>query len=158
MIKKRNFTNNSLWWLELHILNTSNTTFQYSKTNNVFFLDVTSSFFFFFFLINKKNLNTAYLHPLDGVILKENGYTQYLLPTQTIFFDFKILISLKTALRLQSISSIYSGNSWVERELKEFNGVNFSNLNDTRKLLLNYNYNTDLQYNQYNTIINDIQI
>lgn len=59
---------------------------------------------------------------------------------------------------IQSISSVYSGNSWIEREVREFNKIFFVNLNDTRKLLLSYNYNDTLHYNNYNNIINDINI
>lgn len=48
--------------------------------------------------------------------------------------------------------------TWIEREIKEFNQINFINLIDSRKLLLNYNYNLNLDYSNYNNIINDLKI
>jgi Ni,Fe-hydrogenase III component G len=47
---------------------------------------------------------------------------------------------------------------WCEREVREFNKVNYVNLTDTRKLLSNYNYNENLQYNNFNNILNDIKV
>ena len=46
----------------------------------------------------------------------------------------------------------------MERELKESNNIFFLNLIDNRKLLFNYNYNNNLEYNHFNSIINDIKI
>lgn len=59
---------------------------------------------------------------------------------------------------LISISNIYKSFGWVERELKESNNLVFKGLKDSRKLLLNYNYNINNHYINYNNIINDIKI
>lgn len=72
--------------------------------------------------------------------------------------DFKILTKILFYNNLQSISQIYCGNTWVEREIREFYNILFFNLLDSRKLLSNYNYNHNLEYNQFNNIIYDINI
>jgi hypothetical protein len=92
---------------------------------------------------------------LDSSIINKNNYY---IALQTFFFDLQIFINIKFTNYLTSLSSVYSGNTWVERELKEFNEVYFINLIDNRKLLSNYNYNNNLQYNQFNNIVNDIKI
>ncbi len=156
-MKKKNFLNNKLWWLDSYIMNT-NIKFKYSQISNIYKINISSNFFFFFFLINKKNINNLLISNLDGVIVKNLDLKKYYISLQSFFFDFKILIDISFTNYINSISLIYSGNSWLERELKEFNNVNFINLNDSRKLLLNYNYNNDLTYNNFNNIINDIKI
>ena len=82
----------------------------------------------------------------------------YELNQKSIFFDYQILIESKIKSNFNSLSSIYSGASWIERELKESNTILYTNLNDSRKLLLNYNLNDSIQYNNYNNIINDLLI
>jgi Ni,Fe-hydrogenase III component G len=69
-----------------------------------------------------------------------------------------LLLNINVANNILSISKIYFGNTWVERELKEFNNIYFIGLIDNRKLLSNYNYNNKLNYNQFNSIINDLKI
>jgi Ni,Fe-hydrogenase III component G len=69
-----------------------------------------------------------------------------------------LLLNINVANNILSISKIYFGNTWVERELKEFNNIYFIGLIDSRKLLSNYNYNNKLNYNQFNSIISDLKI
>ena len=38
------------------------------------------------------------------------------------------------------------------------NLINFIQLPDTRKLLSNYTYNTDLIYTNYNTVLNEVLV
>ena len=111
-----------------------------------------------FYLINKNNLNCVVIYNLDSLIIKSGAYNNIFSALQTFFFDLKIFIKHTFTGSLKSISNVYQSNLWVERELKEFNNVNFYNLMDTRKLLSNYNYNHSLNYNQYSNIINDINI
>lgn len=156
MTSKKKFNNNNLWWLDLHILNTHITKFQYSYGSNLYTLTLHEKFYFYFFLLNRKNVNTLLFSNLDAVIVKSADNNNYYLSAQTIFFDFKFLIITKFNNYLQSITQIYPGNTWIERELREFNKTTFLNLVDTRKLLSNYNYESELSYNQFNEIINDI--
>lgn len=119
---------------------------------------MSNKFLFYFFLINKNNLNNFYFYFLDSTVVTNYEKKEYQIAYQSIFFDLRILINVKFKNSLQSISKIYRGSSWVERENKEFNNIIFNNLNDTRKLLSNYNYNKNPQYNNFNNILNDLHI
>lgn len=156
MTKKKFFLNN--WWLDSTILNPNLTSFKFSVTNNIFYLNLSSKFLFYFFLINKNNLNNYYFYILDSTILTNYEKKEYQIAYQSIFFDLKILVNVKFKQSLQSLTKIYKASSWVERENKEFNNITFDNLNDTRKLLSNYNYNKNLQYNNFNNILNDLHV
>ena len=157
MISKK-FTNNALWWLDLHILNLNNIIFLFSKTNNIYYLDLQNNFLSYMHLLNKFNLSGSKFFTLDKTIYDYNSKKNYYIAIRSIFFDFQLLIKISTNKEIQSVSSIYSGDLWVERELREMSGIHYKNLQDSRKLLLNYNYNQQLQYNQYNNIIEDIQV
>lgn len=156
MNKKKKLQTSLLWWLDTGILNTSIVSFKYSKNNNIFFLKL--HHFFNFFCITKKNLNCLYFYILDCTIINSLNLKLHYIAYQSYFFDYQILTEYKFKKYTNSLSSIYSGNSWTERELKEFNNVFFLNLNDSRKLLLNYNYIDFIQYNNYNNIVNDLLI
>ena len=156
MIKKKFFLNN--WWLDSTILNSNLTSFKFSLNNNIFYLNLSNKFLFYFFLINKNNLNNYYFYLLDSTVLTNFEKKEYQIAYQSIFFDLKILVNVKFNNTLQSLTKIYKAASWIERENKEFNNITFNNLNDTRKLLSNYNYNKNLQYNNFNNILNDLHI
>lgn len=141
-----------LWWLEFSILTTQSISFKYNKYNNIYYLNMQN--YYYFLLLNKFNLNTLFFFLLDCTILNK----KYYLSIETLFYDFKILVSSNINKSLVSVSNIFFSNSWVERELKEVNRVNFINLKDSRKLLLNYNYNSELVYSNYNNIVNDLRL
>jgi len=124
----------------------------------LFTLQLSKSYYYYYFLINKNNLNSLYFYNLDATIVGDQNFNSYYIATQTIIADFKILIKVLFANNLQSLSQIYSGNTWVEREIREFYNIFFNNLLDSRKLLSNYNYNHNLNYNQFNNIIYDISV
>ena len=158
MIKKRKFTNNSLWWLDINILNTNNILFTYLTESNLFTLQLSKSYYYYYFVINRNNLNSLYFFNLDATVVNVGDFNNYYITTQTIISDFKILIAVLFTNNLQSLSQIYLGNTWIEREVREFYGIFFTNLLDSRKLLLNYNYNHNLNYNQFNGIVYDMSI
>lgn len=158
MNKKKSFPIYSLWWLDISILNVTNLKFKYSLINNIYFLQIFHKYLFYFFLLNKKNLNTLNFYILDILTYKNINTYQYFIAYQSIFFDFKILVETQFKNKISSISKIYNGALWIERETKEFNLIQYNNLQDTRKLLSNYNYNNELQYNNFNNIINDLKI
>ena len=116
------------------------------------FLDLKSTF------IWRMLKNCLYFYILDCTIINSLNLNLYYIGYQSLFFDYQILIESKFDNLTYSLSNIYSGASWVERELKETNNVFFFNLNDSRKLLLNYNYSNSIQYNNFNNIINDLLI
>lgn len=159
MNKKRKFTNNSLWWLDVNILNTNNVLFNYLTESNIFTIQLSHKYYYYYYLINKHNLNTLYFFNLDATVINsKTKINNYYITTQTVMSDFKILTKILFYNNLQSISQIYCGNTWVEREIREFYNILFFNLLDSRKLLSNYNYNHNLEYNQFNNIIYDINI
>jgi hypothetical protein len=156
--KKKIFSPATLWWLDVNILNINILKFKYSLINNIYFLYIANKYIYTYFLLNKKNLNTLNFYILDILTFKNINTYNYFIAHQSIFFDFKILIETHFKNKTTSISKINSGSLWIERETKEFNLIQYDNLLDTRKLLSNYNYNSDLQYNNYNNIINDLKI
>ena len=92
---------------------------------------------------------------LDAVVVDNCSYN---ISLQTFFYDLQIFVNINIIEKLSSLSKLYFGNTWIERELKENNEILFKNLTDNRKLLSNYNYNKSLEYNQFNSLINDIKI
>jgi Ni,Fe-hydrogenase III component G len=156
MNKKKIQITNNLWWLDYSILNLNSINFKYFYSNNIFSIKLKN--FYYFFLINKFNINSTYFYNLDATILNKITNKTYVVSTQTFFYDLQLLLNINVANNVLSISKIYFGNTWVERELKEFNNIYFIGLIDNRKLLSNYNYNNKLNYNQFNSIINDLKI
>ena len=156
MNKKKIITNNNLWWLDFSILNLNNIKFKYFYFSNIFYIKLIN--FFFFFLINKNNINNMLFYNLDSLIFNNNINDKYICGVQTMFFDLQVLLEINFNNKLTSLSGIYSGNTWLEREMKEMGNITFLNLLDNRKLLSNYNYNNNLEYTHFNSIINDIKI
>ena len=156
MNKKKIQITNNLWWLDYSILNLNSINFKYFYSNNIFSIKLKN--FYYFFLINKFNLNSTYSYNLDATILNKIINKTYVISSQTFFYDLQLLLNINVVNNILSISKIYFGNTWVERELKEFNNIYFIGLIDNRKLLSNYNYNNKLNYNQFNSIINDLKI
>ena len=74
---------------------------------------------------------------------------------QSIFFDYQVTSVTKINKKINSISKINKGSTWSEREDRELNNTNYIDLLDSRKLLLNYNYNSEVSYNGFNQIVND---
>lgn len=132
--------------------------FTYLTESNLFTIQLSRTYYYYYFLINRNNLNSLYFFNLDATVIEGKNYNTYFVTTQTIISDFKILIKILFSNKLQSVSQIYPGNTWVEREVREFYNIFFTNLLDSRKLLSNYNYNSNLNYNQFNNIIYDINI
>ena len=156
MIKKNPL--NLSWWLELKIINAETLMFQYSKINNMYYLDLKENYLYYFFLLNKKNTSNLNFYITDLTMFNNKTLNTYLIVYQSIFYDYKLLIQTSFKTNIQSLSSIYKGSLWIERETKEFNSINYLNMLDSRKLLSNYNYNTTLEYNNFNNIINDLKI
>lgn len=158
MIKANTFKTFSLWWLDLCILNSNIINFKYSYNNANYIINLSEIYFYFFFLLNKKNLNTLNFYFLDIMLIKNANISSYYVVYQSYFFDFKLLIETRFSSYIYSLSTLYAGNLWIERETKEFSESQYINLLDSRKLLSNYNYNNDLLYNNYNNILNDLNL
>lgn len=146
----------TIWWTDAYILNTNCSKFLFNKFNNYYHITATPFFMYIILLLNKKHVNSLAFSNLDMATLPEFKSVYYSL--QTFFFDYKILIHIKYLTNLYSSSLVYNGNLWLEREVKEMNLINFIQLPDTRKLLSNYTYNTDLIYTNYNTVLNEVLV
>lgn len=132
--------------------------FRYSLSSNIFFLNLSKKLLYYFFLINKNNINTYYFYIVDSAVVTNYEKKEYLVNIQSVFYDLRITLVSNFKNTIHSLSKIYKSSSWVEREIKEFDLILFQNLNDTRRLLTNYNNNRDLQFNNFNHILNDLHI
>lgn len=157
-MNQKNITNYLTWWLDFTIININCSTFKFSQLNNIYYINIKENYLYFFFLLNKNNLTSLNFYNLDITNYKIINKYKYFVSYQSIFFDFKILIDSTINNPIHSLSTINKGSLWLERENKEFSSLQYTNLNDTRKLLSNYNYNNSIQYNQFNSIINDLKI
>jgi Ni,Fe-hydrogenase III component G len=146
------------WWLDMSVLNVNLLNFKFSYINNLYTIQINKNFLYLFFLINKKNINTLNFYTMDITIFKNVNLYNYFIAYQSIFFDCRILLQTKFSKKIESLSHVNNGSLWIERETKEFNQIQYNNLADTRKLLSNYNYNSELQYNNFNNIINDLKL
>ncbi len=156
MNKKKITLNN--WWLDSAIINPQLMLFRYSLSSNIFFLNLSKKLLYYFFLINKNNINTYYFYIVDSAVVTNYEKKEYLVNIQSVFYDLRITLVSNFKNTIHSLSKIYKSSSWVEREIKEFDLILFQNLNDTRRLLTNYNNNRDLQFNNFNHILNDLHI
>ena len=157
-IKKKFLNNKSLWWLEFTSLNTNVIVFNFDLKNNTTFLTIPSKSYSQFHTILKYSPQSLLFSTLDIALTSPISELKLYHVIQSFFKDIKACIDIKINKNITTTSNLYFGNTWSERELKEFSSINVINLIDTRKLLLNYNYNNELNYNHYNTLILDFNI
>jgi hypothetical protein len=119
----------------------SNFCTNYTDSASTIQLQLINDAFWLFSLYLNTNLYSIYF-PVDLILFfttKNNieNYRGFIL-----FFCYFMGVNLNVKFvvegKLLSLSYIYSGLSWVERELKEFNSIFISGMRDTRKLLTNY--------------------
>jgi hypothetical protein len=103
--------------------------------------------------------STRVYAPLD---LSYQPDTQTVAVVSSCFLTYFSLVTYCTTGNIESISSIYPGFTWVERETQELFDISVSFLSDSRRLLTDYvsgrpdhvNYNTmsydHLTQNLYN--------
>jgi len=101
--------------------------------------------YYTFSLFLKTELNSLYF-PVDLSVFSERTsvlqsialhYSNYLSSSTTT------LLSHVQDSEVYSLSNIYQGFTWVERETKEFDSITFVGLRDTRRLLTDYTFLTD---------------
>jgi hypothetical protein len=111
------------------------------------------------FSLGLKTELTALYFPADFCFFAEepNGFykfsgqfNNYLSSDSVAFF----VITAKP--QLVSISSLFAGCSWVEREIKEFSLITFLGLRDTRRLLTDYTFLKEEE--DYRTLSYDLTI
>ena len=147
------FQPNTLWWVDFSIILNSYV-FLYQKFTNNFYIQLTNNTYYYYYLLTLNHVNSFFFYILD--ITSSNLKKNNLIVThQSIFYDYKIISFVNFKKTIYSISKINKGTGWLERENKELNRVSYTNLSDSRKLLLNYNYNYSVTYQNFNQIIGD---
>lgn len=156
--KKFNFKNYKLWWIDFNYTCNSIIKFKYINNINIIHIQKQDSIIFFLYLI--KNIQSLFFYLLDFSknFEKIKSLSQVYINFQSIFYSFSFLLYFYYTNFLYSISSIFNGSLWLEREFSERYAINFLNIKDSRKLLYSYNYNKDLYFTNYNHIISDIYI
>lgn len=154
-IKKKLINARNLWWIEFFSLQITNVKFTYNHIDNINKLIISNSYINLLFTVLKNSTQTTFFSIVDySVVSANNKYAVYV--AQSFFKNIKLNIFIDVKNQLLSLTNLYYGNMWIERELKEFSNIYVLNLYDTRKLLLNYDYNTSITYNSFNNIITDI--
>ncbi len=150
------FQPTTMWWVDLSII-LPTPLFFYQKWTNNFYLQLSNNTHYYYYLITLNHINTFFYYILDmtSIRLKTN---QLIISSQSLFFDYKVITLTNYKKNIHSLSRINKGSTWLERENKELNYTNYTNLIDSRKLLLNYNYNDESIYYNYNQITNDIYL
>jgi len=151
-------TNHSVWWVEFLILNSNTIKFSYQLSDNTFFFHITTRTYPFFIYFLKFLPQSNLFQVLDLTNISLTQKNELCSIYQSVFNNLKLCIIFPIINQIFSSTNIFKSNTWLERELKEFSVINIQNLIDTRKLLLNYNYNNTLKFNQYSSIISDINI
>lgn len=104
-----------------------------------------------------------FFFPVD-LSCRNSGAVLHLVSIFSCFFkkNFTIMTFVSEDKKLLSLSRVFSSYTWVERETKEFYGITFLGLRDSRRLLSDYTTVEPLtdQYETrgYNTVVQDIFI
>lgn len=150
------FRPSTMWWVDFSIIFNNYLFLNQQYTNN-FYLQLSTKNHFYYYLLILNHINSFLFYILDSstVNLKKN---QLIINHQSIFFDYQVTTLTSINKKINSISKLNKGSTWLEREDKELNNTNYVNLADSRKLLLNYNYNLEVSYTGFNQIISDIYL
>lgn len=150
------FRPSTMWWVDFSIIFNNYLFLNQQYTNN-FYLQLSTKNHFYYYLLILNHINSFLFYILDSstVNLKKN---QLIINHQSIFFDYQVTTLTNINKKINSISKLNKGSTWLEREDRELNKTNYANLADSRKLLLNYNYNMEVSYTGFNQIINDIYL
>lgn len=160
----------SYYFLELFLLNTqSSHLFCYSTTINsadtLLVTNISKKKYLEYSLLLLTNLTSIYFF-IDATFYKTlnvkhlflGNFYNYL---SYIKYSFIVeILKNSNCITLYSISTIYKGSSWVERELREFFQLYFVGLNDTRRLLTDYLednfYSETYKTTSYNLILQEL--
>lgn len=150
------FRPSNLWWVDFSITFNTCLFFTQQYTNN-FYLQVPNKLHFYYYLLILNHINSFLFYILDSTRIDKKN-SKLIINHQSIFFDYQVTTITCINKKISSISKINKGSSWSEREDRELNNTDYTNLLDSRKLLLNYNYNSDISYSGFNQIVNDIYL
>lgn len=90
---------------------------------------------------------------------EQNINSKLLISTYSCFLTserLNILLPVKNNVNLFSISSLFKSTIWTERELSEFNNVNYVSLKDSRRLLTDYTNSHSINVNTFKTTSYDL--
>lgn len=112
------------------------------EAQNFFTFTFDYDYFYKFTLLLKLKYNDVYF-PVDMCFYKNLENRNLIVGFSSYFTNnyYRLVFSFEKnyeTINFLSISSIYSGFTWVERELSELNEINFLNLKDGRRLLTDY--------------------
>lgn len=131
-----------------------------TAANELHFL-LPSSHYFWFHLCLRVNLTKVYF-PRDMFCNINDSKVFLLVPTSCYLTNYNVMVHTEflTGDPVKSLSLIFFGFSWVEREVKEFFNIFFWGLKDTRRLLTDYvslsTNNSEYKTTPYNHLIQDI--
>ncbi len=149
----KHFKHNNLWWIDFSIIFNSCIFLSQEYTNNYYIqLSNKTHIYYYLLILNHVNSFLFYILDITSFKLKKPNLIN---THQSFFFDFQVTAITKNTNTINSISKINKGCVWLEREDRELNNTNYNNLTDSRKLLLNYNYNSNVSYSGFNQIVSD---
>lgn len=126
------------------IVNTNN-----YNNKNILNIHVSYTQYIYLAIFLKNLLNTLYT-VMDLAVLPSNSntvVTSYAcLLTNERIVNYSLVPKFK---KLKSLSNLYKSTQWVERELQEFNYINFDGITDSRRLLTDYVYHKQLGVSSY---------
>ena len=102
------------------------------------------------------------IHDYSHVNFKDKVSIRYHLSDLLNNNRINVFINLqnKKQNNITSISNIYFSSKWIERELQEFNNINFVSLIDSRRLLTDYTYSLNNKnmnnYSSYNILTQEL--
>lgn len=136
--------------------------FNTSTINNINLIECkVDSFCYYWFntFLKFELTNINFFH--DMSLIKYNKLNiQTFSVISCLFFYSSLLVNTTHQFDISSVSSIFSGSTWVERELSEFNSIFFIGLKDSRRLLSDYlsnNYSDDTyKTSSYSTLLQDL--
>jgi len=131
-----------IWWqpkpLEsLILLNLTSPIAFYTKTttpSNYLHLSLKNQDHYWFYIYLRMNSTRLYT-PLD---LSYVTNTETLITVSSCFLTYFSLVTYSVGKDIESISSVYRGFTWVERETRELFNISLTLLIDSRRLLTDY--------------------
>lgn len=117
-----------------------------------------SHFYYYWFCLFLK-INTSNIYFLQDLYIFKKVKSEHICLLNVACYYTSSMLTLYTEVKknltIESLSGIYRGFIWVEREVQEFSNLLFCNLLDTRRLLTDYTQNTDVNLS-YKTTHYDI--
>ena len=150
------------WVLQLDFGNTIFATSTLFNDSSIL-IDSDSAELYYWSTIFQKLSWDNFFFPVD-LSCRNSGTALHLVSVFSCFFkkNFTIMTFVSEDKKLLSLSRVFSSYTWVEREIKEFYGITFLGLRDSRRLLTDYTtlepLNDQYETRGYNSVAQDIFI